>query len=90
MNDDKTRPRLSLKRKAPPADASVPAREAGADITVSRRKTVVVNTGPKRNKKPLADDRPPASRMLQPGKGQPKKTKEKKTTSTPPPTKRWR
>nr|WP_255321272.1 hypothetical protein [Enterobacter cloacae complex sp.] len=29
MNDDKTRPRLSLKRKAPPADASVPASEAG-------------------------------------------------------------
>lgn len=89
MNDDKTRPRLSLKRKAPPADASVPASEAGADITVSRRKTVVVNTGPKRNKKPLADDRPPASRMLQPGKGQPKKTKEKNNQHSHP-TKRWR
>lgn len=82
MNDDKTRPRLSLKRKAPSADASVPASEA--DITVSRRKTVVVNTGPKRNKKPLPDDRPPASRMLQPGKGQPEKTKEKKQTALPP------
>lgn len=83
MNDDKTRPRLSLKRKAPPADTFVPASEAGADITVSRRKTVVVNTGPKRNKKPLADDRPPASRMPQPGNGQPKKTKKK---SSPRPT----
>lgn len=84
MNNDKPRPRLSLKRKAPPADASVPASEAGADITVSRRKTVVVNTGPKRNKKPLADDRPPASRMLQPGSGQPEKTKEKKQPALPP------
>lgn len=84
MNDDKTRPLLSLKRKAPSADASVPASEAGADITVSRRKTVVVNTGPKRNKKPLPDARPPASRMLQPGKGQTEKTKEKKQTALPP------
>ncbi|EPM9221359.1 conjugal transfer fertility inhibition protein FinO [Salmonella enterica subsp. salamae] len=83
MNDDKTRPRLSLKRKAPSADTSVPANEAGADITVSRRKTVVVNTGPKRNKKPLADDRPPAPRMLQPGNGHPKKTKKKKQPAAP-------
>lgn len=89
MNDDKTRPHLSLKRKGPPADSSVSASEAGADITVSRRKTVVVNTGPKRNNKPLADDRPPASRMLQPGKGQPKKTKEKNNQHSHP-TKRWR
>lgn len=59
MNDDKVRPVLSLKRKAPSADTSVPAYEARADITVSRRKKVVVNTGPKRNKKPLPDDRHP-------------------------------
>ena len=84
MNDDKTRPLLSLKRKAPSADASVPASEVGADITVSRRKRVVVNTGPKRNKKPLPDDRPPASRTLQPGNGQPGKTKEKKQAALPP------
>lgn len=83
MNDDKTRPLLSLKRKAPSADMSVPASEAGAGITVSRRKTVVVNTGPKRNKKPLADDRPPASRMLQTGGGQTRKTKEKKQPVLP-------
>lgn len=84
MNDDKPRPRLSLKRKVPSADTSVPASEAGADITVSRRKTVVVNTGPKRNKKPLPDDRPPAPRMSQPGNGQPKKTKKKKQPAPPP------
>lgn len=85
MNDDKTRPLLSLKRKALSADTSVPASEAGADITVSRRKTVVVNTGPKRNKKPLPDDRPPAPRMPQPGNGQPKKTKKQKQPAPPPP-----
>ncbi|WP_227504461.1 ProQ/FINO family protein [Klebsiella aerogenes] len=84
MNDDKTRPRLSLKRKAPPADTSAPASEAEVGITVSRRKTVVVNTGPKRNKKPLPDDRPPAPRMPQPGNGQPKKTKKKKQPAPPP------
>lgn len=83
MNDDKTRPLLNLKRKAPSADTSVPASEAGANITVSRRKTVVVNTGPKRNKKPLPDDRPPAPRLPQPGNGQPKKTKEKKQPAPP-------
>lgn len=83
MNDDKTRPLLNLKRKAPSADTSVPASEAGANITVSRRKTVVVNTGPKRNKKPLPDDRPPAPRIPQPGNGQPKKTKEKKQPAPP-------
>jgi hypothetical protein len=84
VNDDKTRPLLSLKRKAPSADTSVAASEVGADITVSRWKTVVVNTGPKRNKKPLADDRPPAPRMPQPGNVQPKKTKEKKQPAPPP------
>ncbi|EQA1624803.1 ProQ/FINO family protein [Enterobacter asburiae] len=84
MNDDKTRPLLSLKRKAPSADMFIPAREAGTDITVSRRKTVVVNTGPKRNKKPLPDDRPPAPRVLQPDNGQPKKPKEKKQPAPPP------
>lgn len=84
MDNDKPRPLLSLKRKAPPADASVTPVEAGADITVSRRKTVVVNTGPKRNKKPLANDRQPACRMPQPGNGQPKKTKENKKSALPP------
>lgn len=84
MNDDKNRPLLSLKRKAPSADTSVSADGAGADITISRRKTVVVNTGPKRNKKPLPDDRLPAPRMPQPGNGQPKKTKKKKQPAPPP------
>lgn len=84
MNDVKTRPLLSLKRKAPSADTSVPASEVDAGIIVSRRKTVVVNTGPKRNKKPLADDRPPASRGIQPGNGQTKKTKNKKQPVPPP------
>lgn len=76
MNDDKTRPLLSLKRKAPSADASVPASEVGADITVSRRKRVVVNTSPKRNKKPLPDDSSPAARIPQPGNRQLKKAKK--------------
>ncbi len=81
MNDDKTRPRLSLKRKAPSADTSVPASEAGADITVSRRKTVVVNTGPKRNKSRWRmTDRPPPGCPSRARATQ--KTKEK-TTSTP-------
>ncbi|WP_158784337.1 hypothetical protein [Pantoea sp. BAV 3049] len=87
MNDDKTRPLLSLKRKAPSADTSAPASEAEVDITVSRRKTVVVNTGPKRNKKPLPDDRPPAPRMPQPGNGQAKKPKKKSSLRLHP--KRW-
>lgn len=84
MNDDKTRPLLSLKRKALSADTSVPASEVEAGITVSRRKTVVVNTGPKRNKKPLPDDRPPAAPLPQPGNGQPKKSKKKKQPAPPP------
>lgn len=82
MNDDKTRPRLSLRCKAPPADASVPASEAGADITVSRQKTVVVNTGPKRNKKPLADDRPPPGCSSR-AKGNPKKQRKKQPALPP-------
>ena len=97
MNDDKVRPVLSLKRKAPSADTSVPAYEARADITVSRRKKVVVNTGPKRNKKPLPDDRHPPPGMPQPGNEQPTKTKKKNQPApspkkvvkvTPPPPKK--
>jgi|GEM_PF-3746889 Activator of osmoprotectant transporter ProP len=92
MNDDKTRPLLSLKRKASSTDASTdtstPASEAGVNLIVSRRKTVVVNTGPKRNKKPLPDDRSSAPRTPQPGNGQPKKTKvkakKKKQPASPP------
>ncbi|WP_223811743.1 MULTISPECIES: ProQ/FINO family protein [unclassified Pantoea] len=78
MNNDKIRPRLSLKRKAPSAGTSVSASKAEADITVFRRKTVVVNTGAKRNKKPLPYDRPPGSRTPQPGSRQPEKTEERK------------
>lgn len=79
MNDDKVRPVLSLKRKAPSADTSVPAYEARADITVSRRKKVVVNTGPKRNKKPLPDDRHPPPRDASAGQRATDKNKEKKS-----------
>lgn len=89
MSDDNARPVLSLKRKVVPGDApaatSPASREDGPGIVVSRRKTVVVNTDPKRNKKALPDD--VRKSAPQPGHTDQKKTqpKAKKKPKTSPP-----
>lgn len=85
MSDEKQRALLSLKCKAPSTEPATDTDGAVQGIVVSRRKTVVVNTGPKRNKKALSDDvrRPgPTAGHTGQNKTQPK---AKKKPKTPPP-----
>lgn len=93
MSDDNARPVLSLKRKVPASDTTTettPANsENGPAIVVSRRQTLVVNTGPKRNKKALPNDTPVSIHPLRvPGEAparKPKPKPKKKKKPAPPP-----
>lgn len=93
MSDDKARPVLSLKRKVPASDTTIETAPANSDngpaIVVSRRQTLVVNTGPKRNKKALPNDTPVSVHPLRiPGEAparKPKPKPKKKKKPAPPP-----
>lgn len=93
MSDDKARPVLSLKRKVPASNTTTGTppdnSENGPAIVVSRRQTLVVNTGPKRNKKALPNDTPVSIHPPRvPGEApvrKPKPKPKKKKTPAPPP-----